>query len=75
MKHLPDTLIALGVIIGAISLATGRHWLGGISLLIAFIVGWKRDWCIESFTALSTTGPAEDDSADTSDVADSDGRS
>jgi len=71
MKHLPDTLIALGIIIGAIGLATGHRWLGGISILFAFIVGWKRDWCIESFTELSTTSPAEDNSADTSDVADS----
>ena len=52
MRRIPDIIIAVGVIVGAIGIATGYRWVGVISLAIALIVGWKRDWCIESFEGM-----------------------
>ena len=52
MRRIPDIIIAVGVIVGATSIATGYRWVGVISLLVAMVVGWKRDWCIESFDGL-----------------------
>lgn len=46
MTKIPDIIIALGVIVGALGLSTGFRKIGVISMLIAIIVGWKRNWCI-----------------------------
>ena len=55
MRRIPDIVIAAGVIIGATGIAIGYRWVGGISLLVALIVGWKRKWCLDAFEEMSSS--------------------
>jgi hypothetical protein len=77
MRRIPDIIIAVGVIVGAIGIATGYRWVGVISLAIALIVGWKRDWCIESFEGMISSSESSavneiHDSGDTGHGGDAD---
>jgi hypothetical protein len=49
MKRIVDIVIVVGVIVGAVSIGAGLRVIGAVSLLIAMIVGWKRDWAIDLF--------------------------
>lgn len=52
MRYIPDLIIVVGVIIGAAGIATGYRSLGSIFLAFALLVGWKRDWCMDSFEGM-----------------------
>ena len=55
LKHIPDVVIASAVIMGAFAFGMGHRAIGGIAMVIAMIVGWKRNWCVEAFTELVGT--------------------
>ena len=63
MKRIPDIVITVGVILGIIGISTNHRIFGASSMLVAFIVGWKRDWCIGEFETMI-------DSAESSETAD-----
>ena len=72
MRRIPDILIAAGVVGCAIALGAGYRWVGAGSLLVAFIVGWKRNWCmmaLEDLVTIRKVGP--DSEADALDVGES----
>ena len=76
MRRLPDILIAIGVIAGVIALTTGLRVVGAASLLVAFIVGWKRNWCIctveELFQSCEDRSQSADAAGTTTDAPHSD---
>ena len=55
MRRIPDIIIVVGVIVGAVGFSMGSRWVGGIGLGLALIVGWKRDWCMESFEGMMSS--------------------
>jgi len=52
MRRIPDIIIVMGVVAGALALATGFRIIGVISMLVAVLVGWKRKWCIGALEEL-----------------------
>lgn len=64
MRHLIDSLIVLCVIGGALGIATGYRWAGTITLLLALLIGWKRDWCLESWSDMLGTSQQSPDTDD-----------
>ena len=74
MKHIPDIIIAVGVIVGALGIGTGYRWIGCGALLVAMIVGWKRDWCMDLFDGMVSSSESsavnEMDDSDTADLGD-----
>lgn len=50
MRRVIDSLIVLCVIGGATGIAMGYRWAGTSVLLLALLIGWKRDWCLESWS-------------------------
>lgn len=52
MQRIPDIIIAVGVIVGAVSIGAGFRLVGVISLAVAMIVGWKRDWAMDLFEGM-----------------------
>ena len=72
LKHIPDLVIASGVILGAVALGSGYRIVGVSSMLGAFLVAWKRNWCIAAFTELMGSCEHQADHADPvdSDVSD-----
>jgi hypothetical protein len=76
MKRLPDIIIMVCVIGGATALSTGHPWLGAGLLLIALVVGWKRNWCmdsVEEMVASTEYSAARLRRKDVKDHSDSDG--
>jgi fatty-acid desaturase len=59
MRFLPDIIIGAGLIVSVVAFWGGYRWVGFIAGIVAVLVGWKRDWCIESVTHL--WGSDEDD--------------
>lgn len=66
MRRIPDIIIAVGVIVGAVSISIGFRVVGIISLAIALLVGWKRDWANDLFEGMmsSSEGSAVNDMHD-----------
>ena len=66
MRRIPDIIIAVGVIVGAASIGAGFRLVGVISLAVAIIVGWKRDWAMDLFEGLidSSEGSAVNETHD-----------
>ena len=52
LRWIPDFVILTGVVVGAGALSMGFRTVGVSLLLIATIVGWNRNWCIESLEEL-----------------------
>jgi fatty-acid desaturase len=74
MRIIPDIIIATGIIVSVVAFWGGYRWVGGIAGFIALIVGWKRDWCMESVTHLwGSSGDDSSTSEDAGDVGDSGG--
>ena len=55
MRRLPDIIIAIGVIFGVVALGTGLRVIGAVSIFVALIVGWKRQWCMDTLDELIST--------------------
>jgi len=55
MRRIPDIIIAVGVIVGAVSISIGFRVVGIISLAIALLVGWKRDWANDLFEGMMSS--------------------
>ena len=47
LRHIPDVVIAAGVIVGAGSISMGFRVIGVVAFGIAMLVGWKRDWAMD----------------------------
>ena len=73
LKHIPDAVIASGVIVGVIALSTGHRIVGATSMLIACLVAWKRNWCIGAFEELMSSSEHQASHFDTVDSDVSDG--
>ena len=71
MRIIPDIIIGTGVIVSVVAFWASYLWVGFIAGIIAVIVGWKRDWCMESVTHL--WGPGHDDGGGDGDVGDAGG--
>ena len=69
MRRIPDIIIAVGVIVAATAIGAGYRWVGVISLLVALIVGWKRNWCMESVEAFASSKDDADSGHDGGDSA------
>jgi hypothetical protein len=72
MKRIPDIIIAAGLVGCAIALGAGFRWVGTACILVALIVGWKRNWCmmaLEDLVTIRKVGP--DCEADALDVGES----
>jgi hypothetical protein len=68
MKRIPDIIITVGVILGILGISTNHRIFGASSMLIAFLVGWKRNWCM--WTVEEMLGSAESsETADQPDVS------
>ena len=72
MRRIPDIIIVVGVIVAAAAIGAGYRWVGVISMLIALIVGWKRNWCMESVEAFASRKENADSGYDGSDSASGD---
>jgi hypothetical protein len=48
MRIIPNLIIATGIIVAILAFGAGYRCVGGIAGFIALVVGWKRDWCMES---------------------------
>jgi hypothetical protein len=59
MRIIPDIIIGAGVIVSVVAFWAGYRRVGFIAGIIAVIVGWKRNWCMESVAHL--WGPGHDD--------------
>ena len=68
LKHIPDVVIASCVIVGAVAFGAGYRVVGGVSMFVAILVGWKRNWCIEAFTELAASGGAAREQGDLADT-------
>ena len=55
MRRIPDIIIAVGVIVGAVSIGAGFRLVGVISLAVAILVGWKRDWAMDLFEGMMSS--------------------
>ena len=55
LKRIPDIVIASGVVLGVLGLSTGHRIVGASAMLIACLVAWKRNWCIEAFEELMSS--------------------
>jgi cobalamin synthase len=53
LRRVPDAVIAICVVIGALLIGTGYRWAGVAVFCFAILVGWKRDWCAECAAGIS----------------------
>ena len=65
MRLIPDIIIGSGIIVSVVAFWAGYRWIGGIAAFIALIVGWKRDWCMESAAHLWGSSGDDGDGGDT----------
>jgi hypothetical protein len=68
VRIIPDIIIGTGVIVSVVAFWAGYRWVGAIAGIIAVLVGWKRDWCMESVAHL--WGPGDDDGGGDADAGD-----
>jgi len=65
MRLIPDIIIGTGVIVSVVAFWAGYRWVGFIAGVIAVLVGWKRDWCMESVANLWGSSGDDGDGGDT----------
>jgi hypothetical protein len=58
LRRIPDTIIVVCIVAGALAIGVGYRWTGVFVLSIAMVVGWKRDWCLESWEDLGSSSRA-----------------